>query len=215
MKNKKKDIDASQNDSLDSEIINDVDFVESTEEGEDLSNKDKIKKLRNDLKLCRQEKENYLVGWQRAKADYVNLQKELEQIRNSSSLLAKENMIINLLPVLDSFSMAFNNKDAWQKVGKEWRTGIEHIYQQFLNGLSASGIEKIETIDVPFNPQIHHSIKIINTKEKEKDHTVAEILQVGYEIKNPANLSEIGRVIRPASVNIYEYKPTSNSLKKE
>ncbi len=206
MKNKKKDINISQNNSVDSDIVNDIDFIESTEEGEDLTNKDKIKKLRGDLKLCRKEKEDYLVGWQRAKADYINLQKELEQIRNNSSLLAKESVIINLLPVLDSFSMAFNNKDSWQKVDKEWRTGIEHIYQQFMNGLLASGIEKIEEINVPFNPQIHHSIKIINTKQKDKDHTIAEILQVGYKIKNPSNSSELGRIIRPASVNIYEYK---------
>ncbi len=206
MKNKKKDINISQNNSVDSDIVNDIDFIESTEEGEDLTNKDEIKKLRGDLKLCRKEKEDYLVGWQRAKADYINLQKELEQIRNNSSLLAKESVIINLLPVLDSFSMAFNNKDSWQKVDKEWRTGIEHIYQQFMNGLLASGIEKIEEINVPFNPQIHHSIKIINTKQKDKDHTIAEILQVGYKIKNPSNSSELGRIIRPASVNIYEYK---------
>jgi molecular chaperone GrpE (heat shock protein) len=39
---------------------------------------------------------------------------------------------------------------------------------------------------------------MISTDEKDKDHTIAQVIQVGYKIAD--------RVIRPARVNVYEYK---------
>lgn len=199
IKNKEEDsIESPFGVSQDDSVESDVTFVESTEDGEELSVKDKTKKKRDNLKICRKEKEEYLIGWQRAKADYINLQKELDQVRISSSIFVKENMFNNLLPALDSFDMAFTNKDVWEKVDKEWRTGIEYIYQQFMTSLSNSGIEKIDDINILFDTKIHHSIKMITTKDKKKDHFVAEVIQAGYKIGE--------RIIRPAGVNVYEYK---------
>ena len=173
-------------------------YVESTEDGEALPTKDVTKKLREDLKLCRIEKEEYLTGWQRAKADYINLQKELDNSRLSISIHSREKMAQNLLPVLDSFDMAFANKEAWEKVDKNWRMGIEYIYSQFMTSLSESGIEKIDEAGVLFDPNLHQSISAIPIEKEEQDHTIESILQVGYKIGN--------RIIRPARVNIYEFK---------
>ena len=47
----------------------DVSFVESTEDGDELPTKDVAKKLREEIKKLQKEKEEYLTGWQRAKAD--------------------------------------------------------------------------------------------------------------------------------------------------
>lgn len=176
----------------------DVTFVDSTEDGDELPTKDVVKKLREDLKKARAEKEEYLTGWQRAKADYVNLQKELDLARINISILAREKMTEKLLPALDSFEMAFANKEHWEKLDKEWQNGMTSIYKQFLSGLFASGIEKIENQEVPFDPNIHQSISVVHTEEESKDHTVEKVLQVGYKIGE--------RIIRPAKVVIYEYK---------
>lgn len=184
----------------------DLTFVESTEDGEELSKKNPSKKLREELKICRQEKENYLTGWQRAKADYINLQKELDLIKINSTVHVKEKMVKDLLPVLDSFDMAFANKKAWQSVDENWRRGIEYIYQQFITSLAKSGIKKIDEINIPFDPQVHHSLKMIVTNKKDKDHAIAGIVQVGYKIEDNTKSTEEIRVIRPAQVNVYEYK---------
>lgn len=193
--------DKEKKDILEEDIVDDISFEENTEEGDELLSKDKIKKIKNDLKICHREKEEYLTGWQRAKADYVNLQKEIDQVKLNSSILAKENLVLNLLPTLDSFEMAFANKDSWEKVDMEWRLGVEYIYQQLMTGLNNLGISKIKDLDVPFDPQIHHSVKMIETDKEEKDHLVASISQIGYKVGD--------RVIRPALVNVYEYKKTS------
>jgi molecular chaperone GrpE len=176
----------------------DLTYIESTEDGDVLPTKDIVKKLHEELKVCRKEKEEYLTGWQRAKADYVNLQKELESSRISASVIIKEKMARNLMPALDSFDMAFANKESWEKVDENWRMGVQYIYTQFMTGLSDSGIEKIDKKDVPFNPHLHESIETIETNIEEKDHTIESIIQIGYKIGE--------RVIRPARVNIYEFK---------
>lgn len=186
------------NDSAELDDFEDLKFVDSTEDGEALPTKDIAKKLREEIKTLRKEKEEYLTGWQRAKADYVNLQKELDQSRINVSIFAREKMVDKLLPALDSFEMAFLNKEHFEKIDKDWQDGITSIYQQLLSGLEKSGIEKIYEIEVPFDPSIHQSISVVLTDDEEKDHTVAKVLQIGYRIGE--------RVIRPAKVTIFEYK---------
>ena len=176
----------------------DINFVESDEDGAALPTKDVVKKLREDLKKVRAEKEEYLTGWQRAKADYVNLQKEMTEMRMSLTSLAKEKMIGNFLPALDSFDMAFANKEAWEKVDSNWRTGVEYIYQQFLRALEESGVTPINQVGVPFDPSLHQAIENVPTDDESKDHTIAAVTQSGYKLAD--------RVIRPARVNVWTLK---------
>ncbi len=192
------DINETLNDKELSDDFVDLQFVESTEDGDSLPTKDISKKLREELKICRREKEEYLTGWQRAKADYINLQKESEQIRSNTSIFTKERIINDFLPAIDSFDMAFENKEAWEKVDKNWRMGVEYIHLQFIKVLSDLGIDKIETIGILFDPNIHNSVEIVETDDESKDHTIEKIVQVGYKMGE--------RIIRPASVRIYEYK---------
>ena len=185
------------------EIIDDISIVESTEDGLELPDKDKNKKLREEIKRLQKEKDEYLLGWQRAKADYINLQRELEAVRLNSSLITKEKVVENILPALDSFEMAFSNQDFWQKVDKNWRQGIESIYDQIISGLNKSDIVKIDQVDILFDPNIHQSIEKIKTDNEEKDHFVESILQVGYKVGN--------RIIRPAKVRIFEVENKNHS----
>ncbi len=190
--------DDQSSDSVLPSVESDISYVDSTEDGEEISTKDMTKKIREDLKVCRKDKEEYLTGWQRAKADYINLQKELDSSRLNISIIIKEKMARNLLPAIDSFDMAFANKEAWEKVDSNWRIGVEYIYTQFMNGLSDSGIEKIDKVGVSFDPNFHQSISSVSTDIKDRDHTIESIIQAGYKIGD--------RVIRPARVNIFEYK---------
>jgi len=173
------------------DVLDDVEFIDSTEDGEPLPSKDIVKRLREENKKLRNERDEYLTGWQRAKADYVNLQKEHGDSHIRSSILTKEKFMNDLLPALDSFDMAFSNKENWEKVDKNWRMGVEYIYTQFMKGLEDAGVEKIDRVGIPFDPSIHESIEIIDTKDKKSDHNIAKIVH---------------RIIRPAKVNIFEFK---------
>ena len=178
------------------EPVDDVTFVESTEDGDDLPPKDVAKKLRETLAICRKEKEEYLTGWQRAKADYVNLKKDEEEKRKDIKKYVVADFIEELLPVLDSYDMAFSNTAAWEKVDANWRKGVEYIHAQLLKVLSNHGVSEIAPLEgSAFDHNLHQSIETVATDDEARDNTVAKVTQKGYR-----NDSE---VIRPARVNVY------------
>ena len=182
----------------DNDAFEDVSFVDSTEDGDELPTKDIVKKLREDLKTIRKEKEEYLTGWQRAKADYVNLQKDSDAKYKELRTMVTGNMVEDLLPVLDSFNMAMGNKEAWEKVDANWRNGVEYIHQQFLRVLADNNVTALDQVDVMFDPMLHESIETIPTDDESKDHKIAQVVQTGYKIGE--------RVIRPARVKVWEFK---------
>ena len=179
-------------------IEQDVTYVDSTEDGDALPTKDVVKKLREEIKKLRAEKEEYLTGWQRAKADYVNLQKEEEGKRKEMRGFIMSTLVEDLLPVLDSFDMAFANKEAWEKVDPNWRSGVEYIHQQFLRVLGDNGVTQVDAIGVPFDPILHESMEMVATDDASKDHMIASVVQSGYQIG--------GKMIRPARVTVWEKK---------
>jgi len=157
-----------------------------------------IKDLRIKLAECEKEKQEYLEGWQRAKADFVNFKKEEIENRKYVETIFKENIIPDFLTVTDNFEMAFANKDAWEGLPKGWRQGIEHIYAQLLSVLESHGLSIIESEGKKFNPEDHRAIGSIEVDSEEKDHIILEELQRGYRLG--------GKVVRPSQVKIGIYK---------
>jgi molecular chaperone GrpE len=105
-----------------------------------------VKKLKEKLKISEKERMEYLTGWQRAKADLVNARKRDEADRQEFMKFANERLIDGLLPVLESFDMAMGNKDAWEKVDKNWRVGVEYIYTQLKKVLADSGLVEVNPL---------------------------------------------------------------------
>jgi molecular chaperone GrpE len=156
-----------------------------------------LKKFRADLKACKKEKEEYLNGWQKERADFVNYKKQEEERKSIFSEAIRERIIMRFLNVLDSFNMAFANKEAWEKVDENWRKGVEYIYSQMNSVFEEFNVKPIGEVGESFDPSIHQSIEMVETDKKEKDHKVAEVIQKGYALGD--------RVIRPARVNVFEY----------
>ncbi len=155
------------------------------------------KKLKDKLKKAIAEKQEYLDGWQRAKADLVNAKKEFEEQRKRIVSMANENMANEILPVLDSFDMAFSNKESWEAVDKNWRMGVEHIYNQLLGILRDHGVEEIKTDGEMFDPMLHvSSEEVVGGEEKNMSGIIARTIQKGYKSKDG--------VIRPARVTVYK-----------
>lgn len=157
-----------------------------------------LKKLRGDLKVAKKEKEEYLTGWQKERADFANYKKDENERNTKYREYAKEQVLESFLSVNDSFNMAFANKEAWEKVDKAWRTGIEYIYNQMQNTFAEFGVSAVGTVGEKFDPNIHESIETVATDDKDKDHTIATVIQKGYKFGE--------RILRPARVNVFEYK---------
>ncbi len=156
-----------------------------------------LKKLREKLKKCVTEKQEYLDGWQRSKADFVNARRD-EELRHTELIkFAEERVLQEIIPILDSFDMAIGNQAVWESVSKEWRVGIESIYKQLLAVLKTHQVLSFSPLGEPFNPSEHTAVDIVPTEKSEDDHVIAEVLQNGYRLN--------GKIIRPAQVKIFKH----------
>ncbi len=172
-----------------------VEFEFNDDGEEDL--KKTLKKLRLDLKIAKKEKEEYLTGWQKERADFANYKKNEEDRQISYKENLREHILNRFLSVADSFNMAFANKEAWEKVDPNWRKGVEYIYSQMNSVFEEYGVKEIGIVGEVFDPNIHESIDTVATDKKEMDHTIAVVIQKGYKMGD--------RVMRPARVNVYGY----------
>lgn len=178
------------------EKVGDEIFFEEDEENLKKSsfskNDDKIKK---DLKKCEQEKREYLDGWQRSQADMVNLKKDIEKQRSDFQKYAKSDLITQIIPVLDSFDMAFSNT---QGVPENWLSGVKYIYDQFISILTDNGVKQFNPEGEKFDHNRHTSIETKAVDQKEKDDIILKVLQKGYELN--------GEVLREAKVVVGKMK---------
>ena len=168
---------------------NKVEYI--LEEEEDGMEK-KIKKIKKQLKACQKEKEEYLAGWQRAKADLINYKKEQEQKISDYYKFANQGLIAEILMVLDSFEGALkHSKDGPKTASQFGQEAIEQLYNQLKNILKNQGLEEIKAKGEKFNPELHESMGEIKGK---KPGFIVEEVQKGYKLNN--------KVIRPSRVKI-------------
>jgi molecular chaperone GrpE len=143
-----------------------------------------FKKLKDKLTLALKEKQEYLDGWQRAKADYQNLKKQSEKERSETIKFANERLIEEFLVVLGSFNMAFANKEAWNKVESGWRTGVEYIYWQLKNVLENNGLKEENPVGAVFDPMKHEATAQIETTDDSQVGKIASIVAKGYSLND-------------------------------
>jgi molecular chaperone GrpE len=162
------------------------------------SQDNKISKLKEEIKKCQKEKQDYLDGWQRSKADYINFKKRTEEDNKNLSNYFTENIVHEFLKPLDTFEMAMKNKEVWEQAPQNWRIGIEHIYQQMIQAIENLGIKELNPLGHNFDPKIHEAHETIIVSEKEKEGIVLEVIMKGYELK--------GKIIRPARVKVAKFE---------
>jgi len=151
---------------------------------------DPLKKLREKMKKCVSEKQEYLDGWQRAKADFINYKKDEGQRKSQIINFAKEDFIQDVLPVLDSFNLA--------KDGGSWNDGLEQIWKQFLGVLKKEGVKEINPEGEDFDPNLHEAIELVEVNKEGMDNVITEVAQMGYKLND--------KLIRPAKVKVGQYK---------
>ncbi|MFH1714564.1 MAG: nucleotide exchange factor GrpE [Candidatus Nealsonbacteria bacterium] len=153
-------------------------------------NKIKSENSEEKLKECQKQRDEYLSGWQRARADFINYKKqEIERIGEILNY-QKEELILRLLPVLDSFDTAEGNITEKEK---ESLKGFLQIKFQILDFLKQQQVAEIKTEGEKFNPEFHEAVEIIESEESESG-TILEEIQKGYTLND--------KLIRPAKVKV-------------
>ena len=135
--------------------------------------------------------EEYLNGWKRERADFLNYKKEEMERIGQMIKYANQELILKILPILDNFELAEKH------IADE---GISQIKKQLSDLLAKEGIEAIETVGKPFDPATMESIgetdlaKADFAKSDDKSGVVVEETQRGYTMH--------GKLIRPAKVRV-------------
>lgn len=148
--------------------------------------------LKKKLEECQKKKDEYLAGWQRARADFLNYGKEeMERIKEILKY-GNENLILKILPILDNFELAEKKLPENLKNDGEIK-GLLQIKIQLQDFLKNQGIEEIKTIGEKFDPNFQEVVGEVEEADCESG-TVIEEAQKGYTIH--------GKVLRPAKVKI-------------
>ncbi len=165
------------------------DIVIEPEQGEEVRKgtpEEKIAKMREELSACRKEKQEYMDGWQRSKADYVNLLKRFETESKSAKQGGVVKAIETLLPAFDALERA--------KEHGEIPSGFVAIAKQLEGAFTSLGLEELGKIGEPFNPAFHEALGQDSTDSIETDDSITAVLEKGWKIGDS--------IIRPAKVRV-------------
>jgi molecular chaperone GrpE len=168
------------------------DVVIEPEHGEDMGEgrpEEKIAKMREELSACRKEKQEYMDGWQRSKADYVNLLKRFETEGKTAELKGKVNAVETLLPTFDALERA--------KEHGEIPEGFLAIAKQIESAFATLGLKELGEVGEKFDPALHEAFGQDLTDDSEADDTITAVLEKGWRVN--------GSVIRPAKVRVAHF----------
>lgn len=154
------------------------DKKQEKEEKEEQESGEDEKSVEEDLKL-KQKIEELEYQYKRALADYQNLQKRSEEDRRSWSRLANKELLLNLLPVLDTLMLAEKHIQ---------NEGLKVSVKHFVDVLENEGVKRIEAKDKEFNAE---TMECVGTSDGE-DGKVLEDVRAGYMIHD--------KLLRPAQV---------------
>lgn len=128
----------------------------------------------------------------RAQADFENFQRRMKQEQQTYMKYRSQSVIEDLLPVLDNFERALS-VETDNEQADSLKKGIQMVYDQLLQALQKEGLELIESVGQPFDPNVHQAV--MQAQEEGVDsNIVVEELQKGYKLKE--------RVVRPSMVKV-------------
>ncbi len=170
--------------------VKDIDDIEIVSDNGGLENT-KLKKIQKELVRCRKEKQEYLNGWQRTKADYINALRRFEKDVSVAKDSGVRKSVMVLLPVLESLQRA-------QNTGGKLPAGFDAIVKQIFSAFTTLSVTKIQVkIGDVFNPMLHEALGRNVVKDKKKDNTVFIVLEAGWKLHD--------EVIQPAKVSVAYY----------
>lgn len=136
--------------------------------------------------------EEYLDGWQRARAEFANYKKRVERDQEQMKLNATGNVVRRYLEIGDDLERALKNRPQ-EGDGATWAAGVELVHRKLITYLENEGVKQMQAEGQFFDPALHEAIM----SEESPDHQsgqIIEVVQPGYLLGD--------RVLRPAVVRV-------------
>ena len=134
----------------------------------------------------------------RRQAEFENFRKRIEREKTDSNYRLRGEVLLELLPIMDSFDRALASRDGASRDrasndGDSVRTGLELIHRQLKDALTRMGLQHIETLGAMFDPNVHEAITVEPTAEF-VENTILQEFERGYMLGD--------RLLRPAKVKV-------------
>jgi molecular chaperone GrpE len=166
---------------------------EGEEAGESAEPEDPIAALQEALGQAQAQAEEYLDGWQRARAEFANYRRREELRREQSKNEIAGRVLGHFLPVLDDLERAFASVPPEVR-DNPWVEGLSLVAQKMLTGMEKEGVAPIPVeLGEPFDPNLHLAVLHIPCADYDEGQ-IAMVLQRGYKIGE--------QVLRPAMVQV-------------
>jgi molecular chaperone GrpE len=133
----------------------------------------------------------------RLAAEYDNYRKRTARERTETWMRAQAELVSRLADALDDLSR-FAHIDPAQIDSKTLHDGVDLVERKVWKELENAGVTRIDQAGVPFDPNIHEAVTTQPAAKPEQDHTVGQVVQSGYKIRDT--------LLRPARVVVLTWQ---------
>lgn len=149
-----------------------------------------IARLQSEAEALRREADEHRNRAMRWQAEFENYQKRVQRQMADDRRYAAADLIRDLLPVLDNLQRAIDSAEKNHDLSA-LLTGLNMIVKQWQDVLEKHECRRIEALNQPFDPNLHHAISRQPTGDS-PPNTVIYVTQEGYTLHD--------RVVRPSQV---------------
>ncbi len=111
--------------------------------------------------------------------------------------LEMQKIILPFLEVLDNLQRAMNAASQTESI-EHLLEGVRMIADLFRAKLQSAGVEAIELLNQPFDPNLAQAVGTIKVEDPSRDGLVIEEVQSGYSMN--------GQLLRPAQVRVGHFE---------
>ena len=121
----------------------------------------KKQKRKSIYQKIKKDRDEYLEGWQRERADFANYKKDMQNYIDEIRKNSKKEVLIDMLPIFDNIDLII--KHIPQNIidqEQDWYRGVEFVYSEFEKCLLDVGLKEIECeVGKEFDPSFHEVLE--------------------------------------------------------
>lgn len=149
------------------------------------------KQKSEEIEVLEQQVAELTEALQRERADVINVRRRHEEQMAGVKDMVKVQVVSDLLPVVDNFERALRHVPK-ELEDNDYIKGVQGVVKQFEKTLGDLGVERIKTVNEPFNPELHEAVGMEDGEGEQE--VITEELQAGYKLN--------GHVVRHAMVKV-------------
>jgi len=132
----------------------------------------------------------------RTAAELENFKKRAVKERSETWSRAQADLILRTLDAVDDLGRVAA-LDPAQTAAQALHEGVGLVERKLIKALESVGVERVDPMGQPFDPNVHEAVMTLPAPSREADHTVGSVLQLGYRLN--------GMLLRPARVAVFAW----------